>query len=120
MPTTLQCSADDYERFMDNVEEVAALYPMVYEWDIFREQVHSIDLQNYSYHNYTLTSQYTRCSVAHRIHFIFDAEPLVRFRFASSLKSRFFMRSVEHEALRSLFMICATGEKLLPGLNVIR
>ena len=25
---------------MDNVEEVAALYPMVYEWDIFREQVH--------------------------------------------------------------------------------
>ena len=29
------------------------------------------------------------------------------------------MRSVEREALRSLFTICATGEKLLPGLDLL-
>ena len=32
-------SAEDYERMMDNIEEVAALYPMIEEWDIFRDQV---------------------------------------------------------------------------------
>ena len=31
--------AEDFDRFMDNVEEIAAMYPMLVEWDNLRDQV---------------------------------------------------------------------------------
>ena len=36
---SLYSAAEDYERYMDNVEEVAALYPMIVEWDTYAVQV---------------------------------------------------------------------------------